>query len=55
MARVYLVFYINLLELWYRLPPEKNFRLGPIEHPKVAGERYKVEAILCYKSIKNKL
>ena len=55
MAYVHLVFYINLLELWYRLPPEKNFYLGPIKHPKVVGEQYKVEAILRYKSIKNKL
>jgi len=55
MAYIYLVFYINLLELWYRLPPKKNFRLGLIKHPKVVGERYKVKAILRYKSIKNKL
>jgi len=55
MACVYLVFYINLLELWYRPPLEKNFRLGPIKHPKVVGERYKVKAILYYKSVKNKL
>ena len=55
MARVYLVFYVNLLELWHRLPPEKNFRLGLIEHPKVVGKRYEVKAILRYKSIKNKL
>ena len=55
MARVYLVFYINLLELWYRLLLEKNFRLGPIKHPKVVGERYKVKAILRYKPIKNKV
>jgi len=55
MACVYLVFYVNLLELWYRLLLEKNFRLGPIEHPEVVGERYEVEAILYYKSIKNKL
>jgi len=55
MAYIHLVFYINLLELWYRLPLEKNFHLGPIEHPKVVGERYKVKAILYYKSVKNKL
>jgi len=55
MARVYLVFHVNLLELWYRPLPEKNFRLGPIKHPKVVGERYKVKAILRYKSVKNKL
>ena len=55
MAYIYLVFYINLLELWYRLLPEKNFYLGPIKHPKVVGEWYKVKAILRYKSIKNKL
>jgi len=55
MAYAYLVFYVNLLELWHRPLPEKNFRLGPIEYPKVVGERYKVEAILCYKSVKNKL
>jgi hypothetical protein len=55
MAYMHLVFYINLLELWYRPPPEKNFRPGPIEHPKVAGERYEVKAILRYKSVKNKL
>jgi len=34
---------------------EKNFRLGPIKYLKVVGERYKVKAILRYKSIKNKL
>jgi len=55
MACVHPVFYVNLLELWYRPPPEKNFRLGPIEHPEVVGERYEVEAILRYKSVKNKL
>jgi len=55
MACVYLVFYVNLLELWHRLPPKKNFRLGPIKHPKVVGERYEVEVILRYKSVKNKL
>jgi len=55
MACMYLVFYVNLLELWHRLLPEKNFHLGPIEHPKVVGERYKVKVILCYKSVKNKL
>ena len=49
------MFYINLLELKYRLPLEKNFQLGLIKHPKVVGERYKVKAILYYKSIKNKL
>jgi len=52
---MHLVFHVNLLELWYRLPPEKNFQLGLIKHPKVVGERYKVKAILCYKSVKNKL
>ena len=46
---------MDLLELWYGLPPEKNFQLGLIKHPKVVGERYKVKAILSYKSIKNKL
>ena len=55
MAYIYLVFYVNLLEPWYRLPLEKNFWLGPIEHPKVVGERYEVKAILRYKSVKNKL
>jgi len=55
MAYMYLVFYINLLELWHRLLLENNFRLGLIKHPKVVGERYEVEAILRYKSIKNKL
>jgi len=55
MAYIYLIFYINLLELWYKLPPEKNFCLGLIKYPKVVGERYKVKAILRYKSIKNKL
>jgi len=55
MAYIYLVFYINLLELWHRLLLEKNFYLGPIEHPKVVGKRYKVKAILRYKSIKSKL
>jgi len=55
MAYMHLVFYINLLELWHRLLLEKNFRLGPIKHLKVVGERYKVEAILYYKSVKNKL
>jgi len=55
MACVYLVFHVNLLEPWHRLLLEKNFCLGPIEHPKVVGERYEVEAILRYKSVKNKL
>jgi len=55
MAYIYLVFYINLLEPWYRLLLEKNFRPGPIKHPKVVGEWYKVEVILHYKSVKNKL
>ena len=55
MACIYLVFYINLLELWYKPLLKKNFYLGPIEHPKVVGKWYKVEAILHYKSIKNKL
>ena len=55
MARIYLVFYVNLLELQYRLPPEKNFRLGLIKYPKIVGERYKVKAILYYKPIKNKV
>jgi len=55
MACVYLVFHVNLLELWYKLPLEKNFCLGPIKHPKVVGERYKVKVILHYKFIKNKL
>ena len=55
MAHINLVFYVNLLEPWHRLPLEKNFYLGPIEHPKVVGERYEVEAILRYKSVKNKL
>jgi len=49
------VFYINLLELQYRLLLEKNFCLGLIKHPKVVGEQYKVKAILRYKFIKNKL
>ena len=53
MARIHLVFYMSLLEPWHKPPPEKNFRLGPIEHPKVVGERYKVKAILYHKSIKN--
>ena len=55
MAYIYLVFYVNLLELWYRPPPEKNFCLGLIKYPKVVGKRYKVKAILCYKPIKNKV
>jgi len=55
MARIYLVFYVNLLELWYRPPPEKNFQLGLIKHPKVIGKWYEVEAILRYKSVKNEL
>ena len=55
MVRIYLVFYVNLLELLYRLPPEKNFQLGLIKHPKVVGEWYKVKAILRYKPIKNKV
>jgi len=55
MAYIYLVFYVNLLELWHRLLPEKDFYLGPIKHPKVVGERYEVKAILRYKSVKNKL
>jgi len=55
MAHMHLVFYVNLLKLWHRLPLEKNFRLGPIKHPKVVGEQYKVKAILYHKSIKNKL
>jgi len=55
MTYVHLVFYVNLLELWHRPPPEKNFRLGLIKHPKVVGERYEVKAILRHKSIKNKL
>ena len=55
MAYIYLVFYVNLLELQYRLPLEKNFRLGLIEYPKVVGEWYKVKAILYYKPIKNKV
>ena len=55
MACIYLVFYINLLELWHKLPLKKNFCLGLIEHLKVVGERYKIKAILRYKSIKNKL
>jgi len=55
MACVHLVFYVNLLELWHRLLPEKNFCLGLIKHPKVVGERYEVKAILRYKSVKNKL
>ena len=32
---------------------EKNFYLGLIKYLKVVGERYKVKAILRYKSIKN--
>ena len=52
---MYLVFHVNLLEPWYRLLLEKNFCLGPIKHPKVVGERYEIKAILCYKSVKNKL
>jgi len=55
MAYIYLVFHVNLLELWHKPPLEKNFRLGPIKHPKVVGERYKVKAILRHKSVKNKL
>ena len=55
MAYIYPVFYINLLEPWHKLLLEKNFCLGLIKHPKVVGERYKVEAILRYKSVKNKL
>ena len=55
MACIYLVFYINLLELQHKLPLEKNFYLGPIKYPKVVGERYKVKAILRYKFVKNKL
>ncbi len=53
MAWIYPVFHINLLELWHKPPLEKNFCLGLIEHPEVVGEQYKVEAILCHKSIKN--
>jgi len=52
---MYLVFYINLLEPWYRPLLKKNFYLGLIKHPKVVGEWYEVKAILCYKSVKNKL
>ena len=55
MAYIYLVFYVNLLELQYRLLLEKNFRLGLIKYPKVVGEQYKVKAILRYKPIKNKV
>ena len=55
MAWIHPVFYISLLEPWYKPLLEKNFRLGPIKHPKVVGERYKIKAILCHKSIKNKL
>jgi hypothetical protein len=55
MAYIYLVFYINLLELWHKLLLEKNFCLGPIEHPKVVGKWYKVKTILYYKSVKSKL
>jgi len=55
MAYIYLIFYINLLELWHRLIPEKNFRLGLVKHPKVVGKQYEVKAILYYKSVKNKL
>ena len=55
MAYIYSVFYINLLEPWYKPLLEKNFRLSPIKHPKVVGERYKVKAILRHKSVKNKL
>ena len=55
MACIYLVFYINLLKLQYKLPLKKNFYLGPIKHPRVVGEWYKVKAILYYKSVKNKL
>ncbi len=53
MAWIYPVFYVNLLELWHKLPLEKNFCLGLIKYPEVIGEWYEVEAILCYKSIKN--
>ena len=55
MAYIYPVFHINLLELQYKPLLEKNFYLGPIKHPKVMGEWYKVKAILYYKSVKNKL
>ena len=55
MAYMYLVFYVNLLEPWHRLLLEKNFRLGLIEHPKVVGKQYKVEAILHHKSVKNEI
>ena len=49
------MFYINLLEPWYKPLLEKNFCLGPIKHPEMVGERYEVEAILRHKSVKNKL
>jgi len=55
MAYMHLVFHVNLLEPWHRLPLEKNFRLGLIKHPEVVGKRYEVKAILYYKSVKNKL
>ena len=54
MACMHLIFYINLLKLWYKPSLKKNFCLGPIEYPKIVGEWYKVKVILYYKSIKNK-
>ncbi len=53
MAWIYLIFHVNLLEPWHKLPLEKNFYLGPIEYLEVVGERYKVKVILCHKSVKN--
>ncbi len=47
------MFHINLLEPWHKPPPEKNFHPGPVKYPEVAGEWYKVEAILRHKSVKN--
>jgi len=55
MAWIHPVFHINLLEPWHKPPPEKNFYLGPIEHLKVVGKWYKVEAILRHKSVKNEI
>ncbi|KAF2182083.1 hypothetical protein K469DRAFT_691685 [Zopfia rhizophila CBS 207.26] len=55
MARIHPIFHISLLESWNDPPQEKNFRPGPIKHPKVEGDQYEVEGILRHKTAQGQL
>ncbi|KAF2647070.1 hypothetical protein K491DRAFT_553316, partial [Lophiostoma macrostomum CBS 122681] len=55
MSRIHPVFHVSLLEDWNKPPPERGFKPGPIQDPKIKGDQYKVEGILTHKGQPGKL